>query len=60
MLISSILLLESAFAGRLDTIARNKGFHPNAIWDLQARAERARAPQEKIKTRYLNSNTQST
>lgn len=34
-----LLLIGSALAGRLDDVARRKGFHPNAVRDLERRAQ---------------------
>lgn len=59
MLFLSALLLGSTFAGRLDEVARRKGFHPNAVRDLHAAKLRERAAQSKAKPRYLNDNTKS-
>ena len=60
MLFLSALLLGSTLAGRLDEVARRKGFHPNAVRDLHAAKMRERAAQSKAKPRYLNANTKST
>lgn len=59
LLVSSALLLQGSFAGRQHEIARNKGFHPNAVRDLHEAKLRERAEQEKVKPRYLNDNTKS-
>ena len=55
----SALLLGTTFAGRLDEVARRKGFHPNAVRDLHAAKLREREEQAKVKPRYLNDNTKS-
>lgn len=59
----SALLLASAFAGRLDKVARNKGFHPNAIRDLKAHsvlASRGAGHHAQTERKYYNEDSAST
>lgn len=63
LLAAGALLLATVSAGRLDRVARNKGFHPNAIRDLEAREElqrRGAGSQAQTERRYYNDKSAST
>jgi hypothetical protein len=59
--LASFMLVGATFAGRLDRVARNKGFHPDALQALAQRSHpQAQAEQVRTKARYLNARTEST
>jgi carboxypeptidase D len=51
-------LLGLTLAGRLDTVARNKGFHPNLARGLEARGATPRDERASTNYRYRNSKTE--
>ena len=53
-----LLLLRSTFAGRLDDVARRKGFHPNAMKAFENRA-RGVGSEAASKRQYYNNETSS-
>ena len=59
LLFLGTLLLSSTFAGRLDEVARRRGFHPQALRDIEIRARALPKEQEKVTHRYLTSETKS-
>lgn len=62
LLAAATLLLGAGSAGRLDKVARNKGFHPNAVRDLEVRSElnrRGAGSQAQTERKYYNENSAS-
>lgn len=53
----SALVLGTVDAGRIDTVARNKGFHPNLKRSLESRAP-ASSAKEEITYHYRNAGSE--
>ena len=56
--IFGVLLLGGTLAGRLNDVARRRGFHPQALRDLAARSQGVEESSS-TKNRYLNQDTES-
>jgi hypothetical protein len=54
-----VLLVKCSIAGRLDRVARHKGFHPNALRDQEAARRRGIGLDSNTTLRYHNAHTES-